>query len=148
MVLEIDQEKQRVGLGLKQLSEDPWLRAIPAAYKPGMVVHGRVTKITNFGVFVELEEGLEGLLHISELSDHKVETPQDVVSKQWEIEVNGLPEDFYQRVLDGAKTTTAEDITRIAEEHIDLDKMTIVVVGDAQEVRKDLEKIAPVTLVE
>jgi predicted RNA-binding protein with RPS1 domain len=79
VVLEVDQEKQRVGLGVKQLTEDPWLNAIPDAYKPGMVVHGKVTKITNFGVFVELEEGLEGLLHISELADHKVENPQDVV---------------------------------------------------------------------
>ena len=51
----IDREKQRVGLGVKQLSEDPWIEAIPSAYKPGMVVHGQVTKITNFGVFVELE---------------------------------------------------------------------------------------------
>ena len=72
-MLEIDQEKQRVGLGHKQLTEDPWLHAIPEAYRPGMVVHGKVTKITNFGVFVELEEGLEGLLHISELADHKVD---------------------------------------------------------------------------
>jgi small subunit ribosomal protein S1 len=53
--------------------------AIPSAYQPGMVVRGKVTKITNFGVFVELEDGLEGLLHISELADHKVENPQDVV---------------------------------------------------------------------
>jgi small subunit ribosomal protein S1 len=54
-------------------------RRHPGAYQPGMVVRGKVTKITNFGVFVELEEDLEGLLHISELADHKVENPQDVV---------------------------------------------------------------------
>jgi small subunit ribosomal protein S1 len=52
-------------LGLKQLTEDPWLDAIPTRYRPGMIVKGKVTKITNFGVFVELETGLEGLLHIS-----------------------------------------------------------------------------------
>ncbi|MHC4140827.1 MAG: 30S ribosomal protein S1 [Planctomycetota bacterium] len=99
VVLDIDQDKQRVGLGLKQLSEDPWLRAIPDAYKPGMVVHGKVTKITNFGVFVELEEGLEGLLHISELSDHKVETPQDVVKAGDEVDVKILRVDIDERKI-------------------------------------------------
>jgi S1 RNA binding family protein len=73
-----------VGLGHKQLTEDPWLYAIPDAYRPGMVVHGKVTKITNFGVFVELEEGLEGLLHISELADHKVDNLQDIV-RAWGV---------------------------------------------------------------
>jgi small subunit ribosomal protein S1 len=99
VVLDIDQDKQRVGLGLKQLSEDPWLRAIPDAYKPGMVVHGKVTKITNFGVFVELEEGLEGLLHISELADHKVETPQDVVKAGDEVDVKILRVDTDERKI-------------------------------------------------
>ncbi len=99
LVLDIDQEKQRVGLGLKQLSEDPWLRAIPDAYKPGMVVNGKVTKITNFGVFVELENGLEGLLHISELADHKVENPQDVVKAGQEVDVKILRVDVQERKI-------------------------------------------------
>ena len=99
VVLEIDQSKQRVGLGLKQLSEDPWQRAIPEAYKPGMVVHGSVTKITNFGVFVELEEGLEGLLHISELSDQKVESPQDVVKAGDKVDVKILRVDVEERKI-------------------------------------------------
>ncbi len=99
VVLEIDREKQRVGLGLKQLSEDPWLHAIPDAYKPGMVVHGTATKITNFGVFVELEEGLEGLLHISELADHKVESPQDVVKAGDKVDVKILRVDIEERKI-------------------------------------------------
>ena len=99
LVMDIDQEKQRVGLGLKQLAEDPWLHAIPGAYKPGMVVHGKVTKITNFGVFVELEEGLEGLLHISELSDEKVDTPQDVVKPDDEVDVKILRVDTTERKI-------------------------------------------------
>ena len=99
LVLDIDQEKQRVGLGLKQLSEDPWLHAIPGAYKPGMVVHGTVTKITNFGVFVQLEEGLEGLLHISELSDQKVETPQDIVKPGDKVDVKILRVDTDERKI-------------------------------------------------
>ncbi|MCP4758185.1 MAG: 30S ribosomal protein S1 [Planctomycetes bacterium] len=99
VVLEIDQEKQRVGLGVKQLTEDPWVSAIPDAYHPGMVVHGKVTKITNFGVFVELEEGLEGLLHISELSDEKVDDPQDVVKPEQEVDVKILRVDTDERKI-------------------------------------------------
>ncbi len=99
VVLDIDQEKQRVGLGVKQLAEDPWLHVIPAAYKPGMVVHGKVTKITNFGVFVELEDGLEGLLHISELSDEKVENPQDIVTAGEQLDVKILRVDVEERKI-------------------------------------------------
>lgn len=75
VVLTVEEDKQRVALGLKQLREDPWARAVPENYIPGQIVEGTVTKITNFGVFVELEEDLEGLLHVSELADHKVEDP-------------------------------------------------------------------------
>ncbi|HHN78460.1 MAG TPA: S1 RNA-binding domain-containing protein, partial [Phycisphaerales bacterium] len=96
---DVDQEKQRVSLGVKQLTEDPWLEAIPGAYQPGMVVRGKVTKITNFGVFVELEEDLEGLLHISELADHKVENPQDVVQAGDEIDVKILRVDISDRKI-------------------------------------------------
>ncbi len=99
MVLEIDLEKQRISLGMKQMLEDPWQNAIPEAYKPGMVVHGAVTKITNFGVFVELEEGLEGLLHISELADKKVENPQDIVKPGQEVNVKILRVDLDDRKI-------------------------------------------------
>jgi small subunit ribosomal protein S1 len=99
VVLEVDREKQRISLGMKQLHEDPWLNAIPEHYKPGMVVRGQVTKITNFGVFVELEAELEGLLHISELADHKVENPQDVVKPGDEIDVKILRVDRADRKI-------------------------------------------------
>jgi small subunit ribosomal protein S1 len=99
VVLEVDQEKQRISLGLKQLTEDPWIAAIPEHYKPGMVVRGAVTKITNFGVFVELEADLEGLLHISELADHKVENPQDVVKPGDEVDVKILRVDTGDRKI-------------------------------------------------
>jgi len=99
VVLDIDREKQRVSLGVKQLTEDPWVHAIPDAYQPGMVVHGTVTKITNFGVFVELESGLEGLLHISELSDQKVENPQDVVKPGEQVDVKILRVDVNDRKI-------------------------------------------------
>jgi small subunit ribosomal protein S1 len=99
VVLEVDRDKQRISLGVKQLTEDPWLNAIPEHYKPGMVVRGHVTKITNFGVFVELESDLEGLLHISELADHKVENPQDVVKAGDEIDVKILRVDKADRKI-------------------------------------------------
>jgi small subunit ribosomal protein S1 len=99
VVLDVDQAKQRVSLGVKQLTEDPWINAIPEHYKPGMVVRGTVTKITNFGVFVELEPDLEGLLHISELADHKVENPQDVVKSGDEVDVKILRVDTADRKI-------------------------------------------------
>jgi small subunit ribosomal protein S1 len=79
VVLKVEEDKQRIALGLKQLHEDPWARAVPENYIPGQIVEGTVTKIANFGVFVELEADLEGLLHVSELADHKVEDPHDEV---------------------------------------------------------------------
>jgi small subunit ribosomal protein S1 len=79
IVLSVDQEKKRVALGMKQLTPDPWQEEIPSKFVVGLEVDGRITKLTNFGAFVELEKDLEGLLHISELADKKVKTPEEVV---------------------------------------------------------------------
>ena len=98
-ILSVDQERRRIALGLKQLDDDPWTTNIPAKYQPGQVVSGTVTKITNFGVFVGLEDGLEGLLHISELADHKVENPEDVVKVGDKIEVKILRVDTDERKI-------------------------------------------------
>jgi small subunit ribosomal protein S1 len=98
-VLSVDQERRRIALGLKQLDDDPWETTIPAKYQPGMKVSGKVTKITNFGVFVGLEDGLEGLLHISELADHKVENPEDLVKVGDDIEVKILRVDTDERKI-------------------------------------------------
>jgi small subunit ribosomal protein S1 len=99
VVLSVDQEKQRIALGLKQMQEDPWTSVIPQNYRPGMVVKGHVTKIANFGVFVELEPGLEGLLHISEISDHKIEKPEDQLKVGQELEVKILRVDGDERKI-------------------------------------------------
>jgi small subunit ribosomal protein S1 len=99
VVLSVDQEKQRIALGLKQMQEDPWTSVIPANYRPGMVVKGHVTKIANFGVFVELEQGLEGLLHISEIADQKVEKPEDIVKVGQEVDVKILRVDSDERKI-------------------------------------------------
>jgi small subunit ribosomal protein S1 len=98
-VISVDQERRRIALGLKQLSDDPWAHAIPSRYQPGQVVKGAVTKITNFGVFVSLEENLEGLLHISELADEKVENPEDIVKVGDELEVKILRVDSEDRKI-------------------------------------------------
>jgi small subunit ribosomal protein S1 len=99
VVLKVEEDKQRIALGLKQLHEDPWLRAVPENYIPGQIVEGTVTKITNFGVFVELENDLEGLLHVSELADHKVEDPHDEVKIGQKIQVKILRVDAVERKI-------------------------------------------------
>jgi len=118
VVLEVDEEKQRISLGIKQLTEDPWLHAIPEKYLPGQIVKGVVTKITNFGVFVELEPDLEGLLHISEIADHKIDNPVDIVKPQQEIEVKILRVDSDSRKigLSMRRVKWAEDDQKQASE--------------------------------
>jgi small subunit ribosomal protein S1 len=78
-VLDIDRDRQRISLGLKQTQEDPWQRVINT-YSVGDVLEGKVTKVVAFGAFVEVVEGVEGLVHISELAQHHVENPRDVVN--------------------------------------------------------------------
>ncbi len=98
-VLSVDETRRRIALGLKQLDNDPWDSDIPDKYQPGQLVKGKVTKITNFGVFVGLEDGLEGLLHISELADHKVDNPEELVNVGDEIEVKVLRVDTDERKI-------------------------------------------------
>ncbi len=93
------ESRRRIALGLKQLDNDPWDNDIPDKYQPGQLVKGKVTKITNFGVFVGLEDGLEGLLHISELADHKVDNPEEMVKVGDEIEVKVLRVDTDERKI-------------------------------------------------
>jgi small subunit ribosomal protein S1 len=99
VVLNVDQERKRVALGLKQMGNDPWEGDIPGRFQPGQKVRGKVTKLTNFGVFVELEPGLEGLLHISELSDDKIESPEDVVKVGDDVDVKVLRVDQKDRKI-------------------------------------------------
>jgi len=99
VVLSVDTAKKRIALGLKQLSSDPWLEQIPNSYHVGDLLSGYATKITNFGVFVKLEENLEGLLHISELADHKIDSPEEVVQPGMKIEVRVLRVDEEERKI-------------------------------------------------
>lgn len=76
VVLNIDQDNERFSLGIKQLASDPW-QTILERYAPGTVIRGNVTSVTDFGIFLEVEEGIEGLIHVSEISKEKVESPKD-----------------------------------------------------------------------
>ncbi len=78
MVLSIDKETEKFSLGIKQLERDPW-ENVRSNYKVGSAIEGKVTKVTDFGAFVEIEEGIEGLVYVSELSDQRVDKPSDVV---------------------------------------------------------------------
>jgi small subunit ribosomal protein S1 len=78
-VLDIDRERQRISLGLKQTQSDPWQQVIES-YDQGDIVEGRVTKVVTFGAFIEVVPGVEGLVHISELAQHHVENPREIVS--------------------------------------------------------------------
>ena len=84
-VLTVDQENEKFTLGIKQLVDDPWGH-VPATYPVGCTVKGVVTNITDFGLFVEVEEGIEGLVHVSELSSKKVKTPAEMYKEGQEIE--------------------------------------------------------------
>ena len=100
VVLSVDTEKKRIALGKKQLLPDPWLEKIPQNYHVGDLLSGYVTKITNFGAFVKLEEDLEGLLHISELSDGgKVTNVEDVLRPGMKVEVRVIRVDTDERKI-------------------------------------------------
>ncbi len=89
-VISLDPERKRVGLSLKQLTGDPWVTDIPTRYQPGTIVKGKVKKITNFGIFVELERDLEGLLHNSEISEDSGDHPEHEIKVGDEIDVRVL----------------------------------------------------------
>jgi small subunit ribosomal protein S1 len=97
-VLDIDRDRQRISLGLKQTQEDPWQRVI-STHRSGDVLEGTVTKVVAFGAFVEILPGVEGLVHISELADHHVENPSEVVEPGSKLNVKILEIDEERRRL-------------------------------------------------
>ncbi len=97
-VLDIDRDRQRISLGLKQTQSDPWQQVIDA-YQEGDVVEGRVTKVVTFGAFVEILPGVEGLVHISELAQHHVENPREIVSQGEVVTVKIIEMDADRRRL-------------------------------------------------
>ncbi len=97
-VLDIDRDRQRISLGLKQTQEDPWQRIVDT-YNVGDELAGKVTKVVTFGAFVEILDGVEGLVHISELATHHVENPREIVQPGDDVRVKILEIDSERRRL-------------------------------------------------
>ncbi len=96
MVLSIDPTEQKVSLGLKQIEPDPWIH-IPEKYKIGSVVRGTIVNLTSFGAFAKLEDGIEGLIHISELAEHRIEKAEEIVSIGDELDLKVISLDPTER---------------------------------------------------
>ena len=97
-VLDIDRDRQRISLGLKQTQSDPWQQVLDQ-YSEGDVVEGKVTKVVTFGAFVEIMPGVEGLVHISELAQHHVENPREVVAQGDSVQAKIIEVDPERRRL-------------------------------------------------
>lgn len=108
-VLQIDSESERFSLGIKQLTEDPWITA-SAELAPGTKSKGTVTKITDFGVFVQVAPGVEGMIHVSELSADNVSNPADVVKEEEEVEFIVLAADSEERRLSLSRKALLQEL--------------------------------------
>ncbi len=97
-MLDIDRDRQRISLGLKQTQEDPWQRVVDT-YNIGDELEGTVTKVVTFGAFVEILDGVEGLVHISELAQHHVENPREIIQPGDTVRVKILEIDSERRRL-------------------------------------------------
>jgi small subunit ribosomal protein S1 len=107
-VLEVDRDRERISLGLKQTRKDPW-QEIVERVNIGEQIQGRVTKLVSFGAFVEVAQGVEGLIHISELADHHVETPDEVVRSGDEVDARIIDVDARRRRLSLSLRPKRED---------------------------------------
>lgn len=98
VVLSVDAENERLSLGMKQINPDPWTE-IPSRYRPGTRIKGKVSSVTDFGIFLEIEEGIEGLVHVSELSHEKIATPKGFANPGDELEAVVLNVDMAERKI-------------------------------------------------
>src|SRR5208282_2858535 len=112
-VLDIDRDRQRISLGLKQTQEDPWQRIVDT-YNVNDELGGKVTKVVTFGAFVEILDGVEGLVHISELASHHVESPREIVHPGDEIRVRILEIDSERRRLSLSAKRVEDQILPVA----------------------------------
>jgi small subunit ribosomal protein S1 len=111
-VLDIDRDRQRISLGLKQTQEDPWQRVIDT-YRVGDELEGKVTKVVTFGAFVEIMDGVEGLVHISELAHHHVENPREILEPGQDVRVKILEIDSERRRLSLSVKRVEEQLAHI-----------------------------------
>lgn len=121
VVLDVNTKEQRISLGLKQAQTDPWA-TIAAKYAVGSVVKGKVSKIASFGAFVELEDGVDGLVHISQISDQRVEKVKDALQIGQEVEARVVKVDRAERRIGlsiRAMSMTEDEVKKLAEETTD-----------------------------
>jgi small subunit ribosomal protein S1 len=111
-VLDIDRDRQRISLGLKQTQEDPWQRVIDT-YRVGDELEGKVTKVVTFGAFVEIMDGVEGLVHISELAHHHVENPREIVEPGQDVRVKILEIESERRRLSLSVKRVQEQLAHV-----------------------------------
>jgi small subunit ribosomal protein S1 len=150
-ILDFDRERERISLGLKQLEPDPW-KALESKYPPGTRLKGKVRNLTNFGAFIEIEDGIDGLVHISDMSWAKrIRHPSEMVKKGDEIEVVVLEIDSDKRRISlGMKQTRENPWTELATE-FSIGKETTGVItrlldrGAVVELRDDVEGFVPLS---
>ena len=150
-ILDFDRERERISLGLKQLEPDPW-KALESKYPPGTRLKGRVRNLTNFGAFVEIEDGIDGLVHISDMSWAKrIRHPSEMVKKSDEVEVVVLEIDSDKRRISlGMKQTRENPWTELAKEftigtEIHGKITRLLDRGAVVELREDVEGFVPLS---
>jgi small subunit ribosomal protein S1 len=118
VVLKVDRDDEKISLGMKQIEEDPWL-ALPVKYPTGTRVQGQVRNLTSFGAFVEIEPGIDGLIHISDLSwTRRVQHPSEVLRKADDVEVVVLGVDAEnKRISLGLKQTEDDPWSRLVDQY-------------------------------
>jgi small subunit ribosomal protein S1 len=114
MVLDVDLDRERISLGLKQTTEDPWKQLVQQ-YPVGSIIEGKVTKLVPFGAFVELGDGVEGLVHISEMARGHVETPEQITNVGEEVHVKVMDVDLERRRISLSMRAAGEALGNVIE---------------------------------
>jgi small subunit ribosomal protein S1 len=147
VVLNVDKENERLSLGLKQMEPDPWT-LVPSKYHVGQEIRVKIVKVANFGAFAELEDGVEGLIHLSELSTEKVENPEEIVTVGQELDTKIIKIDAEARKIGLSIRAFAEDaeqqeldkVNRHASDTITLGDMAPEQMADLRSALADGEK--------
>ncbi|MDP9243249.1 MAG: S1 RNA-binding domain-containing protein, partial [Actinomycetota bacterium] len=137
-VLDVDLERERVSLSLKATQEDPW-KEFERKYQAGEIIAGQVTKLVPFGAFVRVAAGIEGLVHISELSDSHVESPEQVLSVDDEVRVRVIDVDVARRRISLSMRQVGEAMEPLAEGEIQAEPTSEIETAEpASEIETDI----------
>src|SRR5208282_1222203 len=141
-----DRERQRISLGLKQTQEDPWQRIVDT-YNVNDELDGKVTKVVTFGAFVEILDGVEGLVHISELAPHHVESPREIVHPGDEIRVRILEIDSERRRLSLSAKRVEDQILPVSRPGQPEGEAADEVIDATAEIEQTAEAVEPAEIV-